>query len=301
MEMEALSLVVEALSHVVGLAMICPWSWLSFSFWFRFLFHLNLFLQTSLKFPRSGGICVDWVCLLQVDEDIFVGLKAFYRIAPSIPIIANVIISENLFEVLSSSTDSRLQFPIYDKYLTSLERCCHCKNLASKYEKVASILSSHNPLIVLAKVDANEEKNKDLASQYDVKGFPTINILRNRGNNVQEYKGPREADGIVDYLKKQSGPASTEIKFVDEPIAFVGENKVVTEFDNFSALAEKLRSKKLRSDNDFGHTLNAKLLPRGESSVSGPIVRLFKSFDELFIDFQSFNGIFLKSLRDPFG
>ena len=87
-------------------------------------------------------------------------------------------------------------------------------------------MSSHNPLIVLAKVDANEEKNKDLASQYDVKGFPTINILRNRGNNVQEYKGPREADGIVDYLKKQSGPASTEIKFADEPTAFVGENKV---------------------------------------------------------------------------
>ena len=53
------------------------------------------------------------------------------------------------------------------------------------------------------------------------------------------------------------------------------------EFDNFSALAEKLRS-----DYDFGHTLNAKHLPRGESSVSGPVVRLFKPFDELFVDFQ---------------
>ena len=67
---------------------------------------------------------------------------------------------------------------------------------------------------------------------------------------------------------------------------FLGWSFSREEFDNFSALAEKLRSKKLRSDNDFGHTLNAKLLPRGESSVSGPIVRLFKSFDELFIDFQ---------------
>ena len=37
--------------------------------------------------------------------------------------------------------------------------------------------------------------------------------------------------GIVDYLKKQSGPASTEIKFADEPTAFVGENKVVTVSD----------------------------------------------------------------------
>ena len=95
-----------------------------------------------------------------------------------------------------------------------------------QYEKAASILSSHDPPVVLAKIDANEEKNKDLASQYDVRGYPTIKILRNGGKNVQEYKGPREADGIVDYLKKQSGPASTEIKSADEATAFIGENKV---------------------------------------------------------------------------
>lgn len=51
------------------------------------------------------------------------------------------------------------------------------------------------------------------------------------------------------------------------------------EFDNFIALAEKLRA-----EYEFGHTLDAKLLPRGESSVTGPVVRLFKPFDELFVD-----------------
>jgi protein disulfide-isomerase A1 len=51
------------------------------------------------------------------------------------------------------------------------------------------------------------------------------------------------------------------------------------EFENFLAVAEKLRS-----DYEFGHTLDAKHLPRGESSVSGPLVRLFKPFDELFVD-----------------
>ena len=65
---------------------------------------------------------------------------------------------------------------------------------------------------------------------------------------------------------------------------FSGWSFSLEDFDNFSALAEKLRSKKLRSDNDFGHTLNAKLLPRGESSVFGPVVKLFKPFDELFVD-----------------
>lgn len=55
---------------------------------------------------------------------------------------------------------------------------------------------------------------------------------------------------------------------------FAGE-----EFEKFMALAEKLRS-----DYEFGHTLDAKHLPRGESSVSGPLIRLFKPFDELFVD-----------------
>lgn len=172
--------------------------------------------------------------------------------------------------------------------------CGHCKKLAPEYEKAASILSSHDPPVALAKVDANEEKNKGLASDYDVKGFPTIKILRDGGKIVQEYKGPRDAEGIVAYLKKQSGPASAEIKSTEDAASLTEGNKIVVvgvfpefsgeKFNNFSALAQKLRS-----DYEFGHTLNAKLLPRGESSVSGPIVRLFKPFDELIVDFQDFN------------
>ncbi|KAL5059609.1 hypothetical protein RYX36_031213 [Vicia faba] len=45
-----------------------------------------------------------------------------------------------------------------------------------KYEKAASILSILENSIVLTKVDANEVKNKDIASGYEVKGFPTIKI-----------------------------------------------------------------------------------------------------------------------------
>ncbi|KAL9337606.1 hypothetical protein Peur_069375 [Populus x canadensis] len=60
--------------------------------------------------------------LLNVDEDLTVGLEAFSRIAPAVPIIANVVISENLFDVLTKATDGRLQFSIYDKYLSGLER-----------------------------------------------------------------------------------------------------------------------------------------------------------------------------------
>lgn len=88
-------------------------------------------------------------------------------------------------------------------------------------------MSSNDPPVILAKVDANEEKNRELASQFQVQGFPTIKILRNGGKVVQDYKGPREADDIVDYLKKQSGPATAEIKSADDASALIDKNKVV--------------------------------------------------------------------------
>lgn len=53
------------------------------------------------------------------------------------------------------------------------------------------------------------------------------------------------------------------------------------EFENFITLADKLRS-----DYDFAHTTNAHLLPRGESAVTTPTIRLLKPFDELVVDFQ---------------
>ncbi|KGN47715.1 protein disulfide-isomerase [Cucumis sativus] len=170
--------------------------------------------------------------------------------------------------------------------------CGHCKSLAPEYEKAASVLSSHDPPITLAKVDANEESNRELATQFEIRGFPTIKILRNGGKSSQDYKGPRDADGIVNYLKKQSGPASAEIKSAEDASNLIKDVYIVgifpklsgDEFNNFKALAEKLRT-----DYDFGHTLDAKLLPRGETSVSGPVVRLFKPFDEQFVDFKDFD------------
>lgn len=56
---------------------------------------------------------------------------------------------------------------------------------------------------------------------------------------------------------------------------FAGE-----EYKQFMIIAEKLRS-----EYDFCHTLDAKLLPWGNTSVSRPTIRMLKPFDELFVDF----------------
>ncbi|PHT76138.1 Protein disulfide-isomerase [Capsicum annuum] len=134
-------------------------------------------------------------------------------------------------------------FLVIDSILGYLNITCDPATFI-QFEKAAQVLSRNDPPIFLAKVDANEEANKVLAREFEIRGFPTIKILRYGGSVVQDYKGPREAD----------------------------------------ALAEKLHA-----DYDFGHTSDAKLLPHGDSSVSGPVVRLFKPFDELFVDFQEFD------------
>ncbi|KAL4556077.1 hypothetical protein LXL04_038717 [Taraxacum kok-saghyz] len=75
---------------------------------------------------------------LKINEDATVGIEAFSRIAPAVPIITNVIISNYIFEFLTASTEGRLQYSTYEKYLTALERSI--KKLKSHSE--SSLLSS---------------------------------------------------------------------------------------------------------------------------------------------------------------
>ncbi|XP_073059674.1 uncharacterized protein [Primulina eburnea] len=57
-----------------------------------------------------------------LDNDATVGIEAFSRITPAVPIFSNVIVADKIFEVLSDSTSRRLHFSIYDQYLIQLER-----------------------------------------------------------------------------------------------------------------------------------------------------------------------------------
>lgn len=86
--------------------------------------------------------------LLNVGEDAAVGIEAFSRIAPAVPTIANVIISDNLFEVLTASTDGRLQFSIYDKYLTGLERAIKKLKCQSESSLLSTVRSSRGEKIL---------------------------------------------------------------------------------------------------------------------------------------------------------
>lgn len=81
--------------------------------------------------------------------------------------------------------------------------CGHCKQLAPEYEKAAGRLKENDPPVILTKVDATVES--DLASRFGVSGYPTLKWFKN--GNPYDYDGPRDADGIVNYMKVRADPS----------------------------------------------------------------------------------------------
>lgn len=84
--------------------------------------------------------------------------------------------------------------------------CGHCKKLAPEYETAAQKLKEGGSKVPLIKVDATVETK--LGEQYKVNGYPTLKWFV--GGSPTDYDGPREADGIVAWIKSMTGPAVTE-------------------------------------------------------------------------------------------
>uniref|UniRef100_A0A061SM56 Protein disulfide-isomerase n=1 Tax=Tetraselmis sp. GSL018 TaxID=582737 RepID=A0A061SM56_9CHLO len=107
--------------------------------------------------------------------------------------------------------------------------CGHCKALAPEYSKAAKTLSSYDEDVVLAKVDATEEKS--LAEKFSIKGYPTLKWFVD--GKPSEYTGGRDEKTIVSWIKKKTGPAAATVATADELAkAEKGENVVVLGFFN---------------------------------------------------------------------
>ncbi|XP_061357586.1 uncharacterized protein LOC133301888 isoform X3 [Gastrolobium bilobum] len=145
--------------------------------------------------------------LKKVDEDVSVGLEAFCRIAPAIPIIANVIISENLFEVLSSSTGGRLQFPMYDKYLSSLERAIRKMKSNSESSLLSAVRSSKGEKIL--EVDGTVT-TQPVLEHVGISTWPGRLILTDHALYFEAFR-------VVSYDKPKRYDLSDDLKQVVKP------------------------------------------------------------------------------------
>ena len=92
-----------------------------------------------------------------------------------------------------------------------------------EYAKAAKTLKDEGSEIRLGKVDATVES--DLASKFGVRGYPTIKFFR--GSDPVDYTGGRQADDIVAWLKKKTGPPAEALTTGDSAKTFIDGADVV--------------------------------------------------------------------------
>uniref|UniRef100_U5ER38 Putative pretaporter n=1 Tax=Corethrella appendiculata TaxID=1370023 RepID=U5ER38_9DIPT len=78
--------------------------------------------------------------------------------------------------------------------------CGHCKRLAPTWEQLAQKFIGHN-VVKIGKVDCTLENNKELCTEQEVNGFPTVFIYKN-GEKVSEYNGNRSLDDLYNFVSK---------------------------------------------------------------------------------------------------
>ncbi|XP_040315527.1 protein disulfide-isomerase A2 isoform X2 [Herpailurus yagouaroundi] len=164
--------------------------------------------------------------------------------------------------------------------------CGHCKALAPEYSKAAALLAAESAKARLAKVDGPAET--ELTEEFAVTAYPTLKFFRD-GNRThpEEYTGPREAEGIAEWLRRRAGPSATRLEDEDGARALIdGRDVVVIGFfqdlqdedvATFLALAQDAL------DMTFGLTDQPKLFQK--FGLTKDTVVLFKKFDEGRADF----------------
>ena len=151
--------------------------------------------------------------------------------------------------------------------------CGHCKKFHPEYEKAATVLRKEN--LYLAKVDATAEKK--LAEKFEIQGFPTVKLFI-KGQPI-EYTGGRKDSEVINWMRKKTGPATKDLKTVEDVEKFQKDNDVVLvyfgskkeDIEEFTKVARK------NEDFPFGVVQSEDVIKK--FSKAGTVV-LFKNFDE---------------------
>ncbi|KAM4585058.1 protein disulfide-isomerase [Odontesthes bonariensis] len=194
---------------------------------------------------------------------------------------AEIAEEEDVLVLKKSNFDEALQ--AYPNMLVEFYApwCGHCKALAPEFAKAAGMLKAESSSIRLAKVDATEEA--ELAQEYGVRGYPTIKFFKGGDKeSPKEYSAGRQADDMVNWLKKRTGPAVTTLNEVTEAESLIADNEVavIGFFKDAASAGAKAYEKAADATDDvpFAVTSSDAIYSKFEVSKDGIV--LFKKFDE---------------------
>lgn len=160
--------------------------------------------------------------------------------------------------------------------------CGHCKSLAPKYEQLAKAFAGESE-VVIAKVDATEEQ--DLASRFEIGGYPTLKFFPAGSAEGEPYEGQREVEAMVDFINSRAGtlrnsdgtlkPSAGRVASLDELIVSAGHKVDAALVNSLKLVAAGLDGK----ESVFGKLyVNAaeKILAKGTDYITSENQRLTK-------------------------
>ena len=81
--------------------------------------------------------------------------------------------------------------------------CGHCKTTKPEFQKLQETYKG--PIKIIA-IDCDDDENKELVAQQEVKGFPTIRYYPSGlSGKYDEYNGDRTAEGFKEYFSEITG------------------------------------------------------------------------------------------------
>ena len=84
-------------------------------------------------------------------------------------------------------------------------RCGHCKKLEGPWSELGATFLNEDGILI-AHIDADQAKNKEIASKLGVQGFPTIKFFENgKLANPTDYNGGRSAADLISYVNTKAG------------------------------------------------------------------------------------------------
>ncbi len=107
-------------------------------------------------------------------------------------LIFDVSLAEFADRVIAASTEKPVLVDLWAEW------CAPCLVIAPLLKQV---IDEYGGEIILAKIEVDEDENMKLAGRYQVRGFPTIIMIR-EGDEVARFSGAKPLSFIRDFIEQ---------------------------------------------------------------------------------------------------